>query len=139
MSDTSFVTTIRSNAAGRNLRAALPDAEDIRVLQAAVTLRDQHIARPVLVGREANIRALAAANDVNLRDVEIVDPHANSWHDEFTTLLFEKRKAKGMTREQAADAVRTPLYCAGLMLETGRVQVTVGGNVSSTGDVIRAA
>ena len=45
-----------------------------------------------------------------------------------------------MTREQAADTVKSSaLYFAGLMLETGRVQVTVGGNISSTGDVIRAA
>ena len=44
-----------------------------------------------------------------------------------------------MTREQAADLVKQPLYFAGLMLETDRVKVIVGGNVSSTGDVIRAA
>ena len=44
-----------------------------------------------------------------------------------------------MTREQAADLVRQPLYFAGLMLDTDRVKVIVGGNVSSTGDVIRAA
>ena len=44
-----------------------------------------------------------------------------------------------LTREQAADLVSNPLYFAGLMLDGGRVGVTIGGNVSSTGDVIRSA
>ena len=134
-----FITDIRQKASTRNLKAALPDAEDIRVLQAAVTLRDDKIAQPVLVGHEANIRKLAADNKVDLAGVEIVDPATSPLKGEFADLLFEKRKAKGMTREQAAAAVATPLYFAGLLLETGRVSVVVGGNVSSTGDVIRAA
>jgi phosphate acetyltransferase len=139
MPDNPFITTIRTNAGGRYVRAALPDAEDVRVLQAATILREERIAQPVLVGREANIRTLAADSHVDLRGVEIVDPQATPWHQEFADLLFETRKAKGMTPEQAAETVKTPLYCAGLMLDTNRVQVTVGGNVSSTGDVIRAA
>lgn len=139
MSDNVFIKGIRANAAGRHFKVALPDAEDVRVLKAALVLRDQHIAQPVLVGTEANIRTLAADNAVDLAGIEVVDPVGSPWADEFTLLLFEKRKAKGMTREQAADLVKHPLYFSGLMLETDRVKVIVGGNVSSTGDVIRAA
>ncbi|MGE5358303.1 MAG: phosphate acetyltransferase [Bacteroidales bacterium] len=139
MSDNAFITGIRSNASARHLRAALPDAEDVRVLRAAIVLRDQKIAEPVLVGNEANIRTLATDNNLDIACVEIVDPATSAWREEFTDLLFEKRKAKGMTREQAAQSVGSPLYFSGLMLDTGRVQVTVGGNISSTGDVIRAA
>jgi phosphate acetyltransferase len=139
MSDNTFIQGIRANAARRHFKVALPDADDARVLKAAAILRDQKIAQPVLVGSEAGIRKLAADNAVDLAGIDVVDPAASAWHDEFTGLLFEKRKAKGMTREQASDLVRNPLYFAGLMLETDRVKVIVGGNVSSTGDVIRAA
>ncbi len=139
MTDNTFITGIHANAKIRNLKAALPDAEDVRVLHTALTLRDQRIAQPVLVGREAKIRELAAANHVDLHDVEVVDPLTSPWRASFADLLFEKRKAKGLTHEQAVETVKSPLYFAGLLLETGRVQVTVGGNVSSTGDVIRAA
>jgi phosphate acetyltransferase len=139
MSENAFIQGIRSNAAKRCYKVALPDAEDVRVLRAAVTLRGMTIAQPVLVGSAAAIARLAADNAVDLAGIEVVDPAASPWHDEFAGLLFEKRKAKGMTREQAADLVRNPLYFAGLMLETDRVKVIVGGNVSSTGDVIRAA
>ncbi|HSK08398.1 MAG TPA: phosphate acyltransferase, partial [Vicinamibacterales bacterium] len=134
-----FIDDVRLKAAARPVRAALPDAEDVRVLQAAAILRAHHLAEPVLVGSEAAIRSLAADSQVALDGIEIADPAAGPCHDEFATLLFEKRKAKGMTRDQAAAAVRQPLYYAGLLLETDRVKETVGGNVSSTGDVIRAA
>ena len=134
-----FITDIRAKAAARPVRAALPDAEDVRVLRAAAFLRDNRLAEPVLVGAEPAIRALADANQVDLAGVAIADPAASAWHGEFAALLHEKRKAKGMTPEQAAGLVRQPLYFAGLMLDTGRAAVVVGGNVSSTGDVIRAA
>jgi phosphate acetyltransferase len=139
MSSNPFTEQVRAKAATRNLKVAFPDAEDIRVLKAAVVVRDQRIAQPILVGADPAIRALAAGQQVDLSGVEIIDPAASPWLEEFTGLLFEKRKAKGMTREQAADLVRQPLYFAGLMLDTDRVKLIVGGNISSTGDVIRAA
>jgi len=134
-----FTEQVRANAATRHLKVAFPDAEDARVLKAAVVVRDQKIARPVLVGSGTAIRALAAAEKIDLAGVEVVDPSASPWLDEFAGLLFEKRKAKGMTLEQAAGLVRQPLYFAGLMLDTDRVKLIVGGNISATGDVIRAA
>jgi phosphate acetyltransferase len=134
-----FIENVRAKAAARNLKVAFPDAEDVRVLKAAVVVRDQRIAQPVLVGPEPAIRALAAGQQVDLAGIDVIDPAASPWLEEFTGLLFEKRKAKGMTREQAASLVRQPLYFAGLMLDTDRVKLIVGGNVSSTGDVIRAA
>ena len=108
-----FITDIRAKAAANPVRAALPDAEDVRVLQAAVILRDQRLAQPVLVGAEANIRKLAADQHVDLAGVEILDPATSTWHGEFAGALYEKRKAKGMTLEQAGALVRNPLYFAG--------------------------
>jgi phosphate acetyltransferase len=139
MSENTFIADIRVKAKSRNLKAVLPDAEDVRVLQAAVALGGHGIAQPTLVGNEPNIRRLAAEHRVDLAPAEVVDPATSVWRDEFTRILYEKRKEKGWTREQAAEAARQPLYFAGLMLETDRAKVSVGGNISSTGDVIRAA
>lgn len=139
MSDNAFIKSTRAAAARLRYPVALPDAEDVRVLKAALALRDQGIAEPVLVGAAGAIGQVAAEAGLGLAGVRIEDPAVSPWHDEFAGLLFEKRKAKGMTPDQAAGLVRQPLYFAGLMLETSRVKVVVGGNVSSTGDVIRAA
>ena len=134
-----FTENMRVKAAGKNFRVAFPDAEDERTIKTAGILLNNKIAIPVLVGNEEKIRNLANKLDINLNGIEIIDPLKSALRDKFTDMLFEKRKAKGMTHEQAEEALKNPLYFAGYLLETDNVKVCVGGNVSSTGDVIRAA
>jgi len=137
--ETSFIQDIRRRAAQKNLPVAFPDAEDARAIQAALALEREKIARPALVGNAAAIRKVAADGGLDLGAIPVLDPLASEWKDELAGLLFERRKAKGWTLEQSAEAVKSPLVFAGLMLATGRVGAVVGGNISATGDIIRAA
>ena len=139
MSGSTFIQDIRTRASERHLRVAFPDAEDERTLQAALTLKAERIAVPVLVGDPDVLRKIAGRNGLDLDGIEIISPLASEWKDALVNLLFEKRSAKGWTREQAVEAAKTTLYFAGLMLATDKVSAVVGGNISSTGDVIRAA
>ncbi|MCX6154884.1 MAG: phosphate acetyltransferase [Candidatus Kapabacteria bacterium] len=138
MSNT-FISDIRNKAKARFQSVAFPDAEDIRTIQAARALTDAEIASAVLVGNEELISKVASENNISLDNIQIINPSNSPLTEDFNKLLFEKRKAKGMTEAQAADLVQNPLYFAGLLLETSKVAAVVGGNVSSTGDVIRAA
>jgi phosphate acetyltransferase len=139
MSDNTFIRDIRAKAATKRLRIAFPDAGDIRTVQAALILKAEGIAVPLLIGNPDAIRKISAEGGKALGDIEIVDPVTSAWKDELVALLYEKRKAKGWTLDQAVEAAKTPLYFAGLMLTTGKAGAVVGGNLSSTGDVIRAA
>lgn len=139
MSQNQFITDIRAKAAARYLKVAFPDTNDVRTLRAAAELVALSIARPTLVGAQAAIHELAANQKVPLDGIAIVDPASSELANDLASRLYEKRKAKGMTPEQAAEAVRNPLYFAGLLLDAGHIDVVVGGNVSATGDVIRAA
>jgi phosphate acetyltransferase len=134
-----FIQDIRDKAARKFLRVAFPDAEDARTLRAALTLKDKKIAEPWLVGNKAAIEKIAKDNGLAIGGIPIVDPLTFEGKNELVSLLFEKRKAKGWTLEQSAEAAKSPLYFAGLLLETGKVGAVVGGNVSATGDIIRAA
>ena len=134
-----FIRDIRDKAAKKFLRVAFPDAEDARTLKAALILRDGKIAQPWLVGSAAGIAKVAKDNGIDIGGIPVVDPGTHEAKSELTTLLFEKRKGKGWTLEQSAEAAGSPLYYAGLLLATGKVGAVVGGNMSSTGDVIRAA
>jgi phosphate acetyltransferase len=134
-----FIADIRDKAAKKFLKIAFPDAEDVRTLKAALTLKELKIAEPLLVGPADAIRKIAADNGLDIGTVPIVDPATDAAKAELTGVLYEKRKAKGMTPEQAAETAKSPLYYAGLLLTTGKVGAVVGGNLSSTGDVIRAA
>ncbi|HYA49082.1 MAG TPA: phosphate acyltransferase, partial [Burkholderiales bacterium] len=139
MKGRTFIPDIREKAAKKNVPVAFPDAEDVRTLKAALTLKDEKIAQPWLVGKAEAILKIAKDNGLALVGIPIIDPLKDADKDEHTKLLFEKRKAKGWTLEQSAEATKSPLYYAGLLLATGKVGAVVGGNLSSTGDVIRAA
>ncbi|MFP4369437.1 MAG: phosphate acetyltransferase [Candidatus Kapaibacterium sp.] len=139
MAISQFVQETRNNAAKLNLKVAFPDAADERTLKASEFLAKEKIAQPVLVGSEAEIKAAAEKHGVKLDNVEIADPEKSEYFEDFAVLLQDKRKHKGMTLDEARELVKNPLYFSGLMLDTDKVKVCVGGNVSSTGDVMRAA
>jgi phosphate acetyltransferase len=139
MSGTNFVKEIREKAARRFLKIAFPDAEDVRTLQAARTLIAEKIGQPILIGNPENIKKIAADNNLKFDDLEIMNPTTSSWKEEFAEHLYGRRKAKGMSLEEATALIQTPLYFAGCLLAKDKVQAVVGGNISATGDVIRAA
>lgn len=136
---TQFVEDVRRSAKSLNYRAAYPDAEDVRTLKTARYVLDNGIAQPILVGNILNIEKLARETNISLIGIEIVEPLSSKDFESFAYRLYEKRKAKGMTLEQAKELTANPIYFAGLMLDTDKVKVVVGGNVSSTGDIIRSA
>ncbi len=139
MEGSEFIKSIREKASKRNLKVAFPDAEDVRTLVASRTLIDEKIAVPVLVGSKEKINEIALQNNLKVNDIEIVEPLVSPLKEEFAKVLFEKRKAKGMTLEEAKETILSPLYFAGILLTKGYVSAVVGGNVSSTGDVIKSA
>ncbi len=139
MGNDTFIDKIREKASTANHRVAFPDSQDIRAIQAARILVDSKIARPFLIGDRQSIQTQASQKKVSLGGIEIIEPATSEFKDEFDKLLFEKRKAKGMTLEEAAGKIQQPLYFAGMMLDNRKVDAVVGGSISSTGDVLRAA
>ncbi len=137
--ENTFIQNIRRKASEKSLCVAFPDAEDVRSIRAAMALDEQKIARPMLIGNGEAIHKLAGNWGLELGDIAVIDPLDSEWRDEFVRILFEKRKAKGWTLEQSGEAAKSPLYFAGLMLAADKAGAVVGGNISSTGDVIRAA
>ncbi|NLO20283.1 MAG: phosphate acetyltransferase [Ignavibacteria bacterium] len=135
----SFTNSMREKASKLSLKVAFADSEDIRTLKSAIILKEQGIAKPILVGNEAKIKELAEKENVSLKEIEIVEPEKSEHLEKFANMLYEKRKSKGMTESEALAIVKTPLYFAGFMLETDLVKVAIAGNVSATGDVIRAS
>jgi phosphate acetyltransferase len=142
----SFTENMRIKAKAVNSKVAYPDADDIRSIKTANIVLENNIAQPILVGNPDKIKASAAENGVEiLPGVEIINPETSSDLDRYSKVFFEKRNAKAkdeskkITMEQAKATVSNPIYFAGMMLECNDIKVVVGGNVSSTGDIIKAA
>jgi phosphate acetyltransferase len=139
MNGSNFIQEMLNKAKTLNKKVVYPDAADARSIEAAGILFKQKIAKPILTGNPADIEKVAKENNLSLVGIEIIDTNNSIWLDEFANTLYEKRKSKGMTLEQAKEQVKNPLYFAGLMLDSGKTDVVVGGNVSSTGDILRAS
>lgn len=138
MEPKNFLLEIRTLAKKLHSTIVLPDAVDSRTVKAARIIADEGIAVPVLVGPEAEIRAIAAAENVSLAGLTIVDPVKHEKLPEFTAIFHEMRKKKGMTAEEAAATMAKPLFFGAMMVRQGLATGSVAGSLSTTGDVIRA-
>ncbi|MCX7879643.1 MAG: phosphate acetyltransferase [Ignavibacteria bacterium] len=134
-----FVGQIRSKARKLNKRIAFPDSTDVRILKTARFLKDEGLGIPFLVGEADSIFKLSLTEGISIEDISVIEPTKSASFDSFAHRLFEKRQAKGMTLAQATDLMKNPIYFAGMLLENGDVDVVIGGNISATADIIRAA
>jgi phosphate acetyltransferase len=122
------------------MRVVLCEAEDPRVLTAAVRANREGIARITLVGNADRIRAAAQRERLALDDsLLVVDPAASEWRAVFADELVALRRSKGMTNELAQSEVLKPLVFADLMVRLGYADGSVAGAVHTTADVVRTA
>ncbi len=129
------IETIKKKAAAKNKKIVLCEGEDPRVVQAAEEIAEDGIARIVLLGKREEI---AARNpDVDLSKIEIVDPEASPKLEEYANLLYELRKSKGMTEEQAREQAKDATFFGALMLKSGDVDGLVSGACHSTANTLR--
>ena len=130
-----FLDNIKAKAAALNKRIVLCEGEDSRVVKAAADTIRQGIAKITLLGDETEIRK--ANPDVDLRGVDIVNPATSPKRKEYAALLFDLRKSKGMTEEEADKLSYDNTYFGVLMLKAGDVDGLVSGACHSTANTLR--
>ena len=104
-------------ARARVRRIVLPEGDEPRTVAAAEILKREGLAEPILLGR-GFVRERA---------------------DAYAAALYELRRAKGLTAEQAAARVADPMYYGMMMVKMGEADGLVSGAVHSTGDMLRPA
>lgn len=115
----------------------LAEGEELRIINAAKKITENKIAKITLIGRKEVIEERAGGK---LEGIDIIDPFTSEKTAEYINLLYELRKAKGMTPELAEKLVMGDnLYYGALMVKNGDVDGMVAGSVRSTGDVLRPA
>ena len=128
---------IKQKAALLNKHIVLAEGEEERIIRAAEIISEKKIARLTLIGNEEVIRAKCP--DAKLDGVTIVDPATSPKTKEYAALLYELRKSKGMTPEQAEQLTLDCSYFSVLMIKAGDADGMVSGAVHSTGDTLRPA
>lgn len=115
------------------------EGEEDRTLEAARLIEKEKLAHLTLLGNVNKIQSRLQTLGIGLHSPELLDPVASPKLEEYTDLLYERRKAKGMSPEQAAKAARQPRNYAALMVAAGDADGSVGGALNTTADTVRAA
>ncbi len=133
---------IKAQAMKNPKRIVFADAENYKILKATEIIVNEGLAIPVLLGDKKVIFQIAEENHLELNDIEILDPKCDEQAElrhKFAQMLFEKRKRKGMTFDDAMANMKKRSYFASSMVETGMVDGLVSGHTKNYPDAIRPA
>ena len=136
----SAIEKIKAKARADVKHIVLPEGTEPRTVQASAKILKEGVARVTLLGNPDEVRKVAAETGTDLTGVAIIDPATSEKRAAYADLLYELRKAKGMTPEQATELVtKNPLYYGAVMLKAGDADGMVAGAINSTGNVLRPA
>ncbi len=133
----SFMDKIKALAASDKKTIVLAEGEERRTVQAADAVLREGYADIILLGNEAKIKEISS--DLDISGAKIIDPATSELTPDFANKLFELRKAKGMTEEQAAKTILDTLYFGCMLVKVGMADGMVAGAVNSTANVLRSA
>ena len=135
-----LIEDIISRAKSNRQRIVLPESLEERTIKAADKALADGIADIILIGSREEIMARARELGLgNIGKATIIDPATSEKTEEYRNLLYELRKNKGMTPEEAAKLVLNPLYFGCLIIKNGDADGQISGALSTTGETLRPA
>ncbi len=135
----SFIEKIKEKAKSNIKTIVLPEGEEIRTLKAAEIINKEKFAKVVLIGNQEKIKEILTRENINIGDIQVIEPEKSEKKEEYANALYELRKAKGMTLEDAEKLVLDPVYYGMMMVKLEEADGLVSGAVHSTADTLRPA
>lgn len=131
-------TQLAEKIEGKGIKLVFPEANDPRVLGAAVRLHADNLVEPILIGDEEEIKALALEKNWIIEGIQILNPKSYEQMDQMIEAFVERRKGKN-TPEQAKEMLVDPAYFGTMLVYQDLADGMVCGAVYSTGDTVRPA
>ena len=128
MSD--FLNRMKAAAKADKKTIVLPEGEDQRTIDAAKQIVAEDLANLVILGDPA---------EIDVDGVTVIDPATAEKRQAYADALYELRKAKGMTPEQAYEQVADATYFGTMMIKWGDADGLVSGACHSTANTLRPA
>ena len=115
----------------------LPEGEEPRVIKAAEMIAKEGFVKVIILGDTEVIKQKCP--DADLTGVTVINHRKSDKLPEFANYLYELRKAKGLTLEQAQQLVKDEMYFGVMMVKLGLADGMVGGAIHATSDLLRPA
>ena len=135
----SFIEKIKEKARKDIKTIVLPEGNEIRTLKAVEIINREKFAKVILIGNKEEIKKTLENEKIDIGDTQILEPETSEERQEYAKTLYELRKEKGMTEEQAEELILDPVYFGMMMLKLGEADGLVSGAVHSTADTLRPA
>ena len=135
----SFIDEIKNIAKNDVKTIVLPEATDIRVLEATDIILKENFAKIILLGEEDKILQKAKEHGLDISSACIINPIKSDKYDEYAKALYELRKEKGLEYAKAYELLKDTVYFGMMMLEKGDCDGLVSGAIHSTADTLRPA
>ncbi len=132
---------ICAKAKGSGRTVVLPEGQDPRVIKAANLAIQENVAQIIVLGTPEEILFSENAAGMKLApEIKVIDYTKDPLLEELSVTFYEKRKAKGITLEEArATLLNKRIYFGAMMLAIDQADGLVAGSIASTGDMLRAA
>lgn len=136
----SFINKIKNEAKKEIKTIVLPESDDLRILEATEMIIQEGFADIILIGNPDEINNIAAENNINISKAKIINPSTYSKFSKYASDLYELRKAKGMTLDQAKNLLmNNSRYFAAMIVKEGDADGFVSGASHPTSDTLRPA
>lgn len=136
----SLIEQLIQRAKADKQRIVLPEGTEERTLKAANQILTDGVADLILLGNVEEIQEKAREWGLgNISKATLIDPQNSEKSEEYAQMLFELRKKKGMTIEEARKKVTDPLYYGCMIIKSGDADGQLAGARNTTGDVLRPA
>jgi phosphate acetyltransferase len=135
-----FHDRVYEKARNLNAHIVLPESRDVRIQKAAVkALRSGLVKSLSFIGDPDGIKSVSRRENIDISRVKIIDHLNDSNFEEFSQEYYRLRKHKGISRQEAVDTIKDPVYYAAMMVRKDYADGMVAGAVYSTAHLIRSS
>jgi phosphate acetyltransferase len=117
----------------------LPEGEEERTIVASAKVLKEEVASLILIGDENIIKDKASKLGINIDKAKIINPKTSDKRDEYIQKLYELRKHKGMTLEEASKLILDNVYFGTMLVKTGEADGMVSGAIHTSSELLRPA
>ena len=137
MSPVVFERQLIEQAKANRKHVVLPEGEDDRILQAADQLLKQGVAELTILGDVDDMHRRAHDLGLDLSGAHLINHLESELADEFAADFAELRKKKGVTLEEAREAMKDVSYFGTMMVHKGLADGMVSGAAHTTAHTIK--
>ena len=126
--DNKFIRRMMTQARQNPKTVVFAEADNVKILKAAVIAKEEGIAIPILLGNREKILSLMEENGIELDGVKIIDPLTeDAKREDFGNKFFEKRQRKGVNVYESIKLMRDRNYYGCMMVKEGECDAFISG------------